>query len=184
MYSSKGQWFLIASALLIMVLASVFHYRYGAGKRAGYFDENVVEKESFLLSDFLSENFENNASRLEKILIVANDLAIEESAERGFNISLLLFCVFNRSQTLLAFSSFDGANVSVCSKSCLNFSLNENQFFTQDFAAENAVTVFIRLSDGEICANHTFRTDFCAGIFVLSDGKNRYVGRTLNLNSC
>ncbi len=185
MYSSKGQWFLIGAVVLVIVLSSLYPYRHVATEKEILIEEPLLIKEKYILSKVLSVNFEENETVLKENLLFASDLLKRNALEKGIEVESFFFCVFNDSRSLLVLSSFQNLSFKICSlQTCVNDVLEAYEFKSYAFSPENFVDVELFTEDGELCTNHTFRTDFCAGIFVLREGRERFVGRTLNLNAC
>lgn len=190
MYSSKGQWFLIAAALIIIILVSIYNFNIKKIQTEILYsferETAILEKLEFLVSKILAESFENNKTMLIKNMILAFDFSTFLAKTYGMEAQVFCLCEYkNQTSNILVMSFFDSPlNYSISSKTTVSQQISKLEINEHTIEIGNNVSITINLEQSDICAYHKYKTNFCGCIILLIDGKNRFVGKTLNLNWC
>lgn len=189
MYSSKGQWFLIASAIIITMIAALHNINVKKTQSKTFsfdIEKTILEKTEFLTSKILTEKFENDRKLLIKNMISVFDVSNSLAKPKGMEAELFCICEYNNTTSNILVGSFFNSivNYSISSQSSISDNISKLEFKDHAISIGNNVTIKLDLGKGNICAYHYYRTNFCACIIFISDEKNRFVGKTLNLNWC
>ncbi len=185
---SKGQWFLIAGAVIIAMLAALHNLTVKKAQPETLSfetEETLLEKIEFLSSRFLTENFENTRSKLISNMVSVFDISTTLASSHGMSSEVFCLCEYDNSSNLLVMSFFNtSVNYSISSQGTVSSTISKLDIKEHGIAIGNNITLRVDLGQGDICAYHYYRTNFCACIFSLEDKENRFVGKTLNLNWC
>lgn len=189
MYLSKGQWFLIAAAITITMLATIHNINIKKTQietTSFKTEESILKKIEFLVSKFLVEEFKNNRSALIANIISAIDISATLSRSHGMEPEVFCICEYeNTTSNILVLSFFNSTiTYSLTSQDNISSTISKLEVNDHNLTIENNITIKLDLGEGYLCAYHYYRTNFCACIISLIDGDNRFVGKTLNLNWC
>ncbi len=185
---SKGQWFLIAGAIIITMLAALHNLTIKKLQTETLLfetEETLLEKIEFLVSRFLTENFESTRSKLISNMVSAFDISTTLASSHGMNSEVFCLCEYDNTSNLLVMSFFNtSVNYSISSQDTVSSTISKLGIKEHGIVIGNNITLRVNLGQGDICAYHYYRTNFCACIFSIEDRENIFIGKTLNLNWC
>ena len=190
MYSSKAQWFLIAAAITITMLVAIYNINIKKIQTEAMYsferEKTILEKLEFLVSKILADSFENNRTELIKNIISAFDVSVVLAKVYGMKAEVFCLCEYkNQTSNILVMSFFNSTlDYSISSQNSISGTISKLKINSHNLTIKNNVTIELDLGEGAICAYHYYKTNFCACIILLTDGKNIFVGKTLNLNWC
>lgn len=189
MYSSKGQWYLVATAVIISLLAAVYYtvVKQESGEIISFTtEESFLEKMEILTTQLLFDNFTEERSKMIKNMVKSYDACKIFSRSRGMDCEMFCFCVYeNSTKNTVSMSFFnETVNFTIASGTNVSNTLSKFEIGEYSIQVQNSTTLYLDLGFGAMCAKHEYRTSFCSCIILISDSENNFIGKTLNLNWC
>ncbi len=182
----KGQWFLVGSAIIALVLAMLAHtLNYGMQATYERSNHDLLKDAQNLAMFILSNTNMENAKNVKKSLVLIASLTNKLAREKGYEANTFCFCshddmlyafnAFNESVSVNLTTNIDQKQLSIDSMNFGFTSLNLDEFLITSLSVWNA----------EICVNQTTEADKgCGCILSFSNGRIVLLGKTLNLNWC